>query len=127
VEFLRACQREGLLRLERDRQGVLRVFPGPQLVRPAAEAQAAPPTSAPEALEDAAATSEPSDPDAPPADLVDTTALALSGTAVIVDGEVAAIAEPEKDAPAKGVRKRTRSGVRTAKKTVTPRTRKKRT
>jgi uncharacterized LabA/DUF88 family protein len=28
VEFLRACQREGLLRLERDRQGVLRVFPG---------------------------------------------------------------------------------------------------
>jgi uncharacterized LabA/DUF88 family protein len=29
VEFLRACQREGLLRLERDRQGVMRVFPGP--------------------------------------------------------------------------------------------------
>jgi hypothetical protein len=28
VEFLRACQREQLLRLERDRQGVMRVFPG---------------------------------------------------------------------------------------------------
>ncbi len=28
VDFLRACQREGLLRLERDRQGVMRVFPG---------------------------------------------------------------------------------------------------
>jgi uncharacterized LabA/DUF88 family protein len=28
VEFLRACQREGLLRLERDRQGVMRVFAG---------------------------------------------------------------------------------------------------
>jgi uncharacterized LabA/DUF88 family protein len=28
VEFLRACQRDGLLRLERDRQGILRVFPG---------------------------------------------------------------------------------------------------
>jgi hypothetical protein len=35
VEFLRACQRENLLRLERDRQGVLRVFAGPQLPRAA--------------------------------------------------------------------------------------------
>jgi uncharacterized protein (TIGR00288 family) len=31
VDLLRACQREGLLRLERDRQGVLRVFAGPSL------------------------------------------------------------------------------------------------
>jgi uncharacterized LabA/DUF88 family protein len=31
VDFLRACQREGVLRLERDRQGVLRVFPGGSL------------------------------------------------------------------------------------------------
>jgi uncharacterized LabA/DUF88 family protein len=36
VEFLRACQRENLLRLERDRQGVLRVFAGPNLARTAA-------------------------------------------------------------------------------------------
>jgi hypothetical protein len=35
VEFLRACQREGLLRLERDRQGVMRVFAGPSFGRPA--------------------------------------------------------------------------------------------
>jgi uncharacterized LabA/DUF88 family protein len=34
VEFLRACQREGLFRLERDRQGVLRVFAGANLQRP---------------------------------------------------------------------------------------------
>jgi uncharacterized LabA/DUF88 family protein len=34
VEFLRACQREGVFRLERDRQGVLRVFPGANLQRP---------------------------------------------------------------------------------------------
>src|SRR3954447_4515415 len=34
VEFLRACQREGVFRLERDRQGVLRVFPGTHLQRP---------------------------------------------------------------------------------------------
>ena len=35
VEFLRACQREGLLRLERDRQGVMRVFAGAAFGRPA--------------------------------------------------------------------------------------------
>jgi hypothetical protein len=38
VDFLRACQREGLLRLDRDRQGVLRVFPGPNLAKVAAPA-----------------------------------------------------------------------------------------
>ena len=35
VDFLRACQREGLLRLDRDRQGVLRVFPGASFAKPA--------------------------------------------------------------------------------------------
>jgi uncharacterized LabA/DUF88 family protein len=40
LELLRACQRDGILRLERDRQGVLRVFPGSLLQRPAAEAVA---------------------------------------------------------------------------------------
>ncbi len=34
VDFLRACQREGLLRLDRDRQGVLRVFPGANFTKP---------------------------------------------------------------------------------------------
>jgi hypothetical protein len=34
VDFLRACQREGLLRLDRDRQGVLRVFPGANFSKP---------------------------------------------------------------------------------------------
>ena len=34
LEFLRACQREGVVRLERDRKGVLRVFPGTNLPRP---------------------------------------------------------------------------------------------
>jgi uncharacterized LabA/DUF88 family protein len=33
VEVLRYCQREGLFRLDRDRQGVLRVYPGPALPR----------------------------------------------------------------------------------------------
>jgi uncharacterized LabA/DUF88 family protein len=35
VELVRACQKEGLVRLERDRRGGLRVFPGPALQRPA--------------------------------------------------------------------------------------------
>jgi hypothetical protein len=40
LDLLRACQREGIFRLERDRQGVLRVFPGPLLQRPGGEPQA---------------------------------------------------------------------------------------
>jgi hypothetical protein len=38
VEALRYCQREGLFRLDRDRQGVLRVYPGPVLQRASAAA-----------------------------------------------------------------------------------------
>jgi uncharacterized LabA/DUF88 family protein len=34
IDLLRAAQRDGLLRLERDRQGVLRVFPGPVIQKP---------------------------------------------------------------------------------------------
>jgi uncharacterized LabA/DUF88 family protein len=52
VDFLRACQREGLLRLERDRQGVMRVFPGPSFPKQTAAASqdehAAAPGAAPE-------------------------------------------------------------------------------
>jgi uncharacterized LabA/DUF88 family protein len=36
VDLLRACQREGLFRIERDRQGVMRVFPG-NIMQAAAE------------------------------------------------------------------------------------------
>jgi uncharacterized LabA/DUF88 family protein len=35
MEFLRVCQREGLFRLERDRRGQIRVFPGNALQSPA--------------------------------------------------------------------------------------------
>ena len=35
LDLLRASQRDGILRLERDRQGVLRVFQGAELQRPA--------------------------------------------------------------------------------------------
>jgi hypothetical protein len=35
IELLKACQRDGLVRMERDRRGGLRVFQGPTLVRTA--------------------------------------------------------------------------------------------
>jgi hypothetical protein len=35
MELLKACQRDGLVRIERDRRGGLRVFQGPQMARPA--------------------------------------------------------------------------------------------
>jgi hypothetical protein len=42
MDLLRACQREGLVRLERDRRGGLRVFQGPALVPGAAAAPGTP-------------------------------------------------------------------------------------
>ena len=39
MEFLRVCQREGVLRLERDRRGQIRVFPGSALQTPVAVAR----------------------------------------------------------------------------------------
>ncbi len=108
VEFLRACQKEGLLRLDRDRQGVLRVFPGPQFSRPAASAGG----PAPEAIEDTL--------DAPPPTLVDSPVepassgetivadIVVDDAALVVDGEMAP--EPGNEAlPKPAGRKRTRS------------------
>jgi uncharacterized LabA/DUF88 family protein len=47
IELLRACQKEGLIRMERDRRGGLRVFQGPQLSRPSAPAPILEPASEP--------------------------------------------------------------------------------
>ena len=68
VEFVRACQREGLLRLERDRVGVLRVFPGASFPRPAG----APPAETVEAAR-AHVELQPADPlvPEPPVEVVD--------------------------------------------------------
>ncbi len=57
VEILRAVQRDGLVRLDRDRQGVLRVFQGPQLRIPVAPPQ--------EPLDVAVEMDEPAAPPAP--------------------------------------------------------------
>jgi uncharacterized LabA/DUF88 family protein len=41
-DLMRACQRDGLLRIERDRQGGMRIFPGTLLTQPVVEPAAAP-------------------------------------------------------------------------------------
>jgi uncharacterized LabA/DUF88 family protein len=63
VEFLRACQRENVIRLERDRQGGLRVFPGTAYSRAAVEVPQS--VVAPALPEDAATPAAPSIPDLP--------------------------------------------------------------
>src|SRR5439155_19213853 len=52
MDLLKACQREGLVRVERDRRGGLRVFQGPAMARaPIAPAQISTPASEPEAAD----------------------------------------------------------------------------
>ena len=54
LELLKACQREGLVRVERDRRGGLRVFQGPSMARTHAAAPVAPmtaPVSEPETID----------------------------------------------------------------------------
>jgi uncharacterized LabA/DUF88 family protein len=80
VEFARACQREGFIRLERDRRGGLRVFPGPALQRPAApplevsESQPQPAETPMVGQEDAPATREQDVIDTEPMPIIDPTA-----------------------------------------------------
>ncbi len=61
MDLLKACQRDGLVRIERDRRGGLRVFQGPNMARPANVPQ-------PEPEE---ANGNVADPDAPLAELAD--------------------------------------------------------
>jgi uncharacterized LabA/DUF88 family protein len=51
IDLLRACQRDGILRLERDRRGGLRVFLGPALARPAQPAESTPAGAPTDAVE----------------------------------------------------------------------------
>ena len=139
VEFLRACQQEGVLRLERDRQGVLRVFAGPRFAAPDVPHDDTPddPMDVSE-HEDVAPRALPSDADgnqAPPLradpDAVAAEFVIVDDAAVVVDGEVEGAVEAQADgeaAPAPvtparpGARKRKTTGARTAKKTAAPRT-----
>ncbi len=129
VEFLRACQREQLLRLERDRQGVIRVFAGAAFPKPHTAGG-----PAPEAIEESAEPIEVAESPAEETVTAEPAALAAeivdSEPAVVVDGEVAASAveddepytgpEPGNEAePAPKPRARKRTRTSTAKKTAT--------
>ena len=94
VDLLRACQREGLFRVERDRQGVMRLFPGNVMQVPVDEpveesrdvaTESTTETSAPEWTP-----AESAEPDVVEADVVQE----RSAPAEVVDGE-ATPAEPE--------------------------------
>jgi hypothetical protein len=78
MDLLRACQREGTIRMERDRRGGLRVFQGPNLARTAAtprtESIPEPIDVTPGAVADVEEAVEIDAPDAPPVTVVDTTA-----------------------------------------------------
>jgi uncharacterized LabA/DUF88 family protein len=103
VDLLRACQREGLFRIERDRQGVMRVFPGnvmqagatdaPMDVEPQEQGEdMAQPVAEAEAAPDVREWS------APPADEVVEGAVVqeMNAPSAVVDGEEAPVAGPAK-------------------------------
>jgi len=103
VDLLRACQREGLFRIERDRQGVMRLFPGNVMQVPVDDARD---EIREEAREEPAA-AEPATPEwtlAPAAetDVVEADVVQqINAPAEVVDGE--STPEPSKpDAPPKG-------------------------
>jgi uncharacterized LabA/DUF88 family protein len=51
LDLMRACQREGILRLERDRRGQMRVFPGPALQQSSATVDTVIESAEPELME----------------------------------------------------------------------------
>ena len=101
VEFLRACQREGLFRLERDRQGVLRVFPGQGLQRPLPVADAQPAgTDEPEAGDSASEPAPPRSDGEPAAEVVGPMAEAMAEAAEPVLGvETPPVRKPAVEPP----------------------------
>jgi uncharacterized LabA/DUF88 family protein len=71
MDLLRACQREGLLRTERDRRGGLRVFPGQALSAPQVRPVEAPPQEEPVTVESVESPQELDGFEQPPALLTD--------------------------------------------------------
>ena len=130
VEFLRACQRDNLIRLERDRQGGLRVFPGTTLSRPAAERAPALPVGAGEDASDSLEAESVGPSDEPAGDVVvpsvdegyvsaeprDLDVAAENTTEARHAALDAATESPSEDTQAGTARKRTRRG------SATPRT-----
>ena len=93
VDLLRACQRDGLFRIERDRQGIMRLFPGNVMQVPIDDEREA---QTPIAAAEEPAVSEAAAEWAPPAvsgdaDVVDADVVQeMSAPAGIVDGEATA-------------------------------------
>jgi uncharacterized LabA/DUF88 family protein len=151
-DLLRACQREGLFRIERDRQGVIRLFPG-NIMQPATGAddpeeddfQPEPPPGSLSEIsegwsrqgESPSVVAEPAETavgdedtaevrqDAEPAEVVDGDVVREMDVQPVVDGEEAPPVE-EEPRRARGARKRASTPSRGAKKTesAAPRARK---
>ena len=109
VDLLRACQREGLFRIERDRQGVMRVFPGNVMQVAATDApmdverqELGEETAQPVAAAEAAP--EVTDWSAPPTDEIVEGAVVqeMNAPSAVVDGEEAPVAEPAKKPRSRG-------------------------
>jgi uncharacterized LabA/DUF88 family protein len=104
-DLMRACQRDGLLRIERDRQGGMRIFPG-TVSQPAPEAEM-PSADRQESVAEAADAVEPSTEqwattdDAPPSEVVDGDVLQEIEVPPVVDAEEAPV-------QAEGPRRQTR-------------------
>ncbi len=83
-DLLRACQREGLFRMERDRQGVMRFFPG-NVMKPIETERAAP--AEPEVVESAGETHEEAITEGRQPEIVDGDVVQEVETAPIIDVE----------------------------------------
>ncbi|HEX7485600.1 MAG TPA: NYN domain-containing protein [Vicinamibacterales bacterium] len=126
LDLLRASQRDALLRLERDRQGVLRVFPGNALQRPSSaspvqEATIEEPMAAAEAPADGAGAAP-----GPSVDVSEVTTVAVEAeTRPVIDAETIDTVEvsgeqPTAEGPA-GLKPKRRRGTAVARKTTGPR------
>ena len=108
MDLLRACQRDGVLRLERDRRGGLRVFPGAALQRPGGvHVEPSPEPSQPESSFDGFGAD---DDGGPPLIPVDTEPADLQGIPVDSTAELLGRAKPRRPrskAPAGGGARRT--------------------
>jgi uncharacterized LabA/DUF88 family protein len=121
-DLMRACQRDGLLRIERDRQGGMRIFPG-NLAQAAAvetaagESQSAMEVGEPQGVEDSVQT--PAEQWTPP---LETVASEVVDGDVVQEREVPRIIDAEEAPPAeKGTRRRRRDGARASRSGAEPR------
>jgi uncharacterized LabA/DUF88 family protein len=94
MDLLRACQREGVMRLERDRRGGLRVFPGAALQRPT-DVQA-PQVSAPPLLDEAPPDVEVDEGGGQPFAPIEAEAIEVNGNVIDTTAELLGRAKPRK-------------------------------